>query len=453
MLSNSSTILNFLTPDLIIPVDYSSFKIRIFMYNRGLIATAASVGAVALATLLRPSPVHLRQEEIRDETLQRRKNRRKNMKLFACNGNPLLASKIAKGLRMPLSKITVGKFSDGETNIQIKESVRGDSCYVIQSTCPPVNDNIMELLLTISALRRASAKYITAVIPYYGYKRDIGTGMNVSGSKREANQDQNSLIGDMHGDGDAITPISSAEVAIMLEAMGVDRVLAVDLQAPGQGQIEGFFGTRVPVDSIQGTFAAVEYFRNRMSDRLVVVAPNETCVKKAEHMQAGLRGSGYKWRDGELRKMKVGLAICLVGGDVSGGSRYHYEQAKEDGTMETDAVTVVGNVENCDVIIVDDMVASGSTIVSRAKQLRAAGARRIYVFATHGLFCDDALEQIGKAVDVHEVVVTDTVPLPIDYDRRSRGKVVQVSMASVIADTIHRMHRKESLRYVLQVTI
>ena len=99
------------------------------------------------------------------------------------------------------------------------------------------------------------------------------------------------------------------------------------------------------------------------------------------------------------------------------------------------------------------MVASGSTIVSRAKQLRAAGARRIYVFATHGLFCDDALEQIGKAVDVHEVVVTDTVPLPIDYDRRSRGKVVQVSMASVIADTIHRMHRKESLRYVLQVTI
>jgi ribose-phosphate pyrophosphokinase len=408
-------------------------------------AVAIPAGVAALAVLL-PRPTQVHTENIREDSLKRRKNRRKNMKIFACNGNPALAASIAKGLRMPLSDIEVGKFSDGETNIQIKESVRGDSCYIIQSTCPPVNDNIMELLLTVSALRRASAKYITAVIPYYGYKRDIGTGMNISGSKREGKQDENSLIGDMHGDGDAIIPISSAEVATMLEAMGVDRVLAVDLQAPGQGQIEGFFGTRVPVDSIQGTFAAVEYFRNRMSDRLVVVAPNETCVKKAEHMQAGLRGSGYRWRDGSLRKMKVGLAICLVGGDVSGGSRYHYEMANADGTTEMDEVSLVGNVENCDVIIVDDMIASGGTIVSRAKQLRAAGARRIYVFATHGLFCDDALEQIGKAVDVHEVVVTDTVPLPVDYDRRSRGKVVQVSIATIIADTLNRMHRKESLR-------
>ena len=412
-------------------------------------AASALTGTAFMVTLFpRPAPAHL-GEDLREESRVRRKNRRKNMKLFSLNGNPALARDVATNLRVPLSKITVSKFSDGETNIQVLENVRGDSCYVIQSTCPPVNDNIMELLLTISTLRRSSAKYITAVIPYYGYKRDVGTSVNTTGSKRADKQDTDSAMGDMDGEGDAIVPISSSEVATMLEAMGVDRVLAVDLQAPGMGQIEGFFGTRVPVDSIQGTFAAVEYFRNRLSERVVVVAPNETCVKKAEHMQAGIRGSGYRWRDGSLRKMKVGVAICLVGGDVSGGSRYHYEQLHRDGTIKTDEVTVVGDVNNCDVIIVDDMIASGGTIVSRAKQLRAAGARRIYVFATHGLFCDNALEDIGRCSDIHEVVVTDTVPLPENYDSISRGKVVQVSVATIIADTIDRMHRKESLREVV----
>ena len=332
-------------------------------HHRILPAASALVGTAFLASLLPSSsfstnPAHM-VEDMREESRKRRQNRRKNLKLFSLSGNPELSAAIAKGLRMPLSDIHVGKFSDGETQIQIPDNVRGDSCYVIQSTCPPVNDNIMELLLTIAALRRSSAKYITAVIPYYGYKRDIGSNMNISGSRREDLQDEASLIGGINIDGDAIVPISSAEVATMLEAMGVDRVLSVDLQAPGQGQIEGFFGTRVPVDSIQGTFAGVEYFRNRMSDKIVVVAPNETCVKKAEQFQAGLRGSGYRWRDGSLRKMKVGIAICILGGDVSGGSRYHYERAKQDGSVKNDEINIVGNVQGLDCIIVDDMIASG----------------------------------------------------------------------------------------------
>ena len=343
---------------------YLNNKLRMFARSSAILPVASTlVGTAFLATYLphasSPNNRAYMAEDVLEESRRRRNKRRENLKLFSCNGNPELSAAIAKGLRMNLSKMRVGKFSDGETEIQIQENVRGDSCYVIQSTCPPVNDNIMELLLTIASLRRSSAKYITAVIPYYGYKRDIGSGMNISGSRREDEQDEESLLGDFDGEGDAIIPISSAEVATMLEAVGVDRVLAVDLQAPGRGQIEGFFGTRVPVDTIQGTFAGVEYFRNRMSDKIVVVAPNETCVKKAEQFQAGLRGSGYRWRDGSLRKMKVGIAICIVGGDVSGGSRYHYELAKADGTIKSDDINIVGNVDNCDVIIVDDMIASG----------------------------------------------------------------------------------------------
>ena len=333
-----------------------------------------------------------------------KKKRRQNLKLFSGNGNEPLASKISQHLQVPLGKCTIGKFSDGETQVEFHENVRGDSCYIIQSTCTPVNDNIMELLLMISALRRASAKYITAVIPYYGYKRDVGIGHNTNYSQREAlseyhdrSQGGTSESVDLsltmgksaQSVSEAIVPVSSSEVATMLEAMGVDRVISVDLQPPGKGQIEGFFGTRVPVDSIQGTFAGVEYFRDRIDDRVVVVAPNETCVKKAEHMQAGLRGSGYRWRDGALRKMKVGLALCIVGSEISENSRHHFNRVGRQVGLsdvknspsdmdpldyarraaESSEVTVVGDVENCDVIIVDDLISSGGTVVTRARQV------------------------------------------------------------------------------------
>jgi phosphoribosylpyrophosphate synthetase len=355
----------------------------------------------------------MEEEEDHDDQLEpsgrarptKKKRKQRHLKLFAGNGNRKLARKIGQHLQVPLGKCTIGKFSDGETRVEFHENVRGDSCYVVQSTCTPVNDNIMELLLMISGLRRASAKYITAVIPYYGYKRDVGTGHNISHSQREALNDYHDARAEKGGEtggevsdatspdvptlSEAIVPVSSAEVATMLEAMGVDRVISVDLQPPGKGQIEGFFGTRVPVDSIQGTFAGVEYFRNRISDRVVVVAPNETCVKKAEHMQAGLRGSGYRWRDGALRKMKVGLALCIVGSDISEESRYHFNRPSGDAksnlrrnpsntspldharrAAEKSEVTVVGDVENCDVIIVDDLISSGGTVVTRARQVR-----------------------------------------------------------------------------------
>ena len=376
------------------------------------------------------------------------------LRLFSGNGNPRLAQKIAEHMGLSLSAAKVSKFADGETCVQILESVRGTHCYIIQPTCTPVNDNIMELLLMISSLRRSSAKYITAVIPYYGYKRDVG-GINMSDSEREIMQDsqEEDDAGDMgasnsgkvghHTDGEVIVPVSSSDIATMLEVMGVDKVISIDLQAPGEGKIEGFFGSRVPVDSIHGTFAGVEYFRSRTSRDLCIVAPNEACVKKAEGFQRGIRGRGYQWKDGALRKVNVNMAVCIVGGDISGRSRHARHIRSGQPQQE---VTVVGDVRGRDCIIVDDMVASGGTAVTRARKLRDAGARRVYLFATHGVFSGRALERIGDSPDIHEVVVTDTVPLPEDYDMKSRGKVVQISVAGVIADVIRRMEGKVSLR-------
>ena len=154
----------------------------------------------------------------------KKKRNRRHLKLFAGNGNPELARKIGQHLQVPLGKCTIGKFNDGETRVEFRENVRGDSCYIIQSTCTPVNDNIMELLLMISGLRRASAKYITAVIPYYGYKRDVGTGHNISHSQREALNDYHDARAEKSRDlsatspnvptlSEAIVPVSSAEVA------------------------------------------------------------------------------------------------------------------------------------------------------------------------------------------------------------------------------------------------
>lgn len=372
--------------------------------------------------------------------------RNQTFKLFTGNGNPQLSAEIAERLGLQLGGIRVGKFSDGETAVQIQESVRGESVYIIQPTCAPVNDNLMELLLMTSALRRASAKQITAVIPYYGYKRDVGTPQSGSSQRdllQQANEEDEE-VGVEDENVECIVPISSAEVATMLEAMGVDHVISVDLQAPGQGQIEGFFGTRVPVDSIEGTFAGVEYFRKRVSDRVTIVAANETLVKKASDFQAGLRGSGYRWRNGALRKTSVGLAIVMLGSDLSRGSRHIRSRRKREVT--TDDLMIVGDVDGHDVIIVDDMIASGGTICARAKMLREAGARRIYVFATHGVFSGNALERIGRTNELDEVVVTNTIPLPPSADRRSRGKVVHISIADVIGDVISKIHKKQSLR-------
>ena len=253
---------------------------------------------------------------------------------------------IAEKLGMQLSNADIGRFNDGEVSIKIIDNVRGDDVYVVQPTFRPVNDSIVELLLMVSALRRASAKRITAVIPYYGYKRGTGSEPYSKSRLRRLGASDDAVV--------AESPIAAADVATMLEVMGVDRVIAVDLQPPGKGQLEGFFGTRVPVDNVEATLVGVEYFRSTILQRLgeevaardadrsrlaataraeihhtdgrddssdglhtglgekplrfVVVAPNEACIKKARDFLNGFKGSGYVY---VANPRQVG-ALCLL---------------------------------------------------------------------------------------------------------------------------------------------
>ena len=374
-------------------------------------------------------------------------DRDSHVKLFAGNGNPELAKDIATKLGMTLSKITVGKFLDGETNVKLEESVRGKDCYLIQPTCSPSNDNLMELVLMVSACRRASAKKITAVIPFYGYKLEIG-GESVKRKKSV----------------DSTAAIAAADVAKMLEVVGVDHFVTVDLQPPGQGQIQGFFANNTPVDDIEGTLAGVEYFRPIVSKNAVMVSASPTCTKKTRDFQSGLIGSGYRWNDGEMEKMKIKLALFIPEVAVDDNvfvpdvpyphslSRDDKERRREQKKRMYGSLDLVGDVKGRDVIIVDDMVDTGSALLRRAKMLKERGALKVYAFATHGVFSENALERIMQSEHLEQVVVTDTIPWRHDkkfLTPRSEGevpKVVRVSVSGLVAECIRRVHDRQSLK-------
>jgi ribose-phosphate pyrophosphokinase len=272
----------------------------------------------------------------------------------------------------------------------VHENVRGKDVYIVQPTSPPVNESVMELLLMISTMRRASARKITAVIPYYGYAR----------------QDRKMT---------ARVPISAADVARLLEAMGVDRVIAVDLHC---GQIQGFFGPRVPVDNLDGGRVGVSHFGDMDLVNPVIVSPDAGGVYRAKQFREALS---------KKHDMDCGLALIVK------------QRAKAN---EIERMDLVGSVKGADVIIVDDMVDTAGTLCKAAEELKTFGARNVYCFASHGVFSGPAAQRIANS-HLSELVVLDTCSL--NQAAQATGKISQLSVGPLLAQAIYNIHNKKSL--------
>jgi len=334
----------------------------------------------------------LTPDELRiEEAARKAKQHSGGLKLFSGNGNLALSLEICRYLGINLGKATVGRFADGEANVVVHENVRGKDCYIIQPTCPPVNDNIMELLLMVSTLRRASARRITVVIPYYGYAR----------------QDRKMQ---------ARVPISAADVARLMEAMGVDRVIAVDLHC---GQIQGFFGPRVPVDNLDGGIVGLDYFGSKDLHNPVVVSPDAGGVYRAKKFKEGLMHK-YEMPD-------IGLAMIV-------------KQRARAGLV--DSMDLVGDVKNCDCILVDDMIDTAGTLCKAADVLVEQGARRVFAFASHGLLSGPGNERIANS-KMEEVVILNTIPT--SPQREANEKLTELSVAPLLAQAIFNIHAKKSI--------
>ncbi|MRJ06791.1 MAG: ribose-phosphate pyrophosphokinase [Epsilonproteobacteria bacterium] len=271
-------------------------------------------------------------------------------KLFSGTANPELAKDISSYLDRPLSKITINRFSDGEINVQIGESVRGTDVFIIQPTCSPANDNLMELLIVTDAMRRASAKSITAVVPYFGYAR----------------QDRKAA---------PRVPITAKLVANMMEKAGIDRVVTLDLHA---GQIQGFFD--IPVDNLYGSILFFNYFRELPVENPVIASPDIGGVARARHFAS-----------------KLGLDIVIV------------DKRREKANV-SEVMNIIGNVEGKDVILIDDMVDTAGTLVNAARALKEKGATSVRAFATHGVLSGPAFDRIENS-PLDKLIITDTIPL------------------------------------------
>ncbi len=271
------------------------------------------------------------------------------LRVFTGNANPDLAKKICKYLKLSLGKAEVTSFPDGEVRVEIKQNARGADAFVIQSSCPPVNKNLMELLVMIDALRRASAQRITAVIPYYGYAR----------------QDRKVR---------PRVPITAKLVANLITVAGADRVLVMDLHV---GQIQGFFD--IPVDHLFAAPVLINYFQKKKLKEMVIVAPDPGAVERAAAF---------------AKRLKASLAIIDK-------RRPHPGVAK--------VFNVIGKVKDKNAILVDDMVDTGGSVIESAKVLRNKGASNIYVGCTHPVFSEGAAEHLQKSL-IREIVVTDTIP-------------------------------------------
>jgi ribose-phosphate pyrophosphokinase len=314
--------------------------------------------------------------------------------LFSGNSNRPLSEEVAKCLGLNLSKSISTHYSDGECNIHLLESVRGKNCYIIQPTSTPVNENLMELLLTIGTMRRANAKSITAVIPYYGYGR----------SDRKEKK---------------LTPISAADVAKLLEAVGIDRCMCVDLHC---GQIQGFFEPNIAVDNLEAVPLMVKYLikKNLISDynKLMIVSPDHGGVYRAKAFaQLLMKKTNAK---------NIGTTMIIK---------------QRPRPNEVSRMDLVGDVRGNDCIIVDDMIDTGTTLCLAAKCLKDNGAENVYCFATHGLFNGMAIEKIQNSV-LNKVIVTDTIPPP---KTKYSEKIKRISVALLISEAIRRIQNNESL--------
>ncbi len=304
--------------------------------------------------------------------------------VFTGNANPELARLIVEHLDLPLGTATVGQFSDGEITIEIAENVRGKDVFIIQPTCVPTNDNLMELIFMVDALRRSSAGRITAVIPYYGYAR----------------QDRRVRS--------ARVPISAKVVADMLQAAGVDRVLTVDLHAD---QIQGFFN--VPMDNIYGSPILLDDIEKQDYDNLMIVSPDVGGVVRARAIAKQLDDAD--------------LAII---------------DKRRPQANEAQVMHIIGDVTDRTCIIVDDMVDTAGTLCKAAEALKQFGAKKVVAYCTHPVLSGAAIENIRNS-ELDELVVTDTIPLT--DAAKSLGNIRQLTLAGLLAESIRRVNNEESI--------
>ena len=307
----------------------------------------------------------------------------KKVCIFSGNANPALAQAIASYLETPLAKSKTTRFSDGESFVEINENVRGVDAFVIQPTCSPVNDNVMELLIMCDALRRASAGSITAVVPYYGYARQ---------DRKVAPR----------------TPITSKLVADLLQASGVDRVVTVDLHA---GQIQGFFN--IPVDHLYAMPVMLDdYLKKQFDASAVFVSPDAGGVERAR---------AYS------KRLDASLAII--------------DKRRERANV-SEVMNLIGDVKGRPCIILDDIIDTAGTLVNAAKALMDKGATKVVGCATHGVLSGPAIQRIMES-PLSEVVVTDTIPL--SEPAKACSKIQQVSIAKLLGEAIKRIHMSDSV--------
>ena len=309
---------------------------------------------------------------------------RDNIVLFAGNASQTLSGRIAQQLMQPLGFILVEKFSDGETRVEILENIRGRDVFLIQSTCPPGNDHLMELLLMADACRRASAKTISAVVPYFGYSRQDRRPRNTRG------------------------PISAKLVADLMETSGISRLITIDLHAD---QIEGFFS--IPVDNVYSSPVLLGDIWKQKYDSLVLVSPDVGGVLRARAIARRLDNAG--------------LAII---------------DKRREKANKSEVVNIIGDVQDKTAVIFDDMVDTAGTLCNAAAALKEKGANKIVAYAAHPVLSGPATERIRES-ELDELVVTDTIPL--SQDALDTGKIRQLSIAELVAETIRRIIADESV--------
>ena len=305
------------------------------------------------------------------------------IKVFTGSSNPELATKICESLGVPLGTARVRTFSDGEVMVEICENVRGRDVFIIQSTCAPTNNNLMEVLVMTDALKRASAATITAVIPYYGYAR----------------QDRKAA---------PRTPITAKLVADLITTAGVNRVVTIDLHA---GQIQGFFN--IPVDNLYAAPVMLNYLKGRFEgEQVVMVTPDAGGTERARAFAK-----------------RLGCSLAVI-------------DKRRTGPNVAEVMHLIGDVRDKVAIILDDMIDTAGTLTQAAKALKENGAKAIFACATHGVLSGPAIERINNS-DIEEIVLTDTIPL--GEKEAQTGKVHMLSVAELLAEAIKRIHQDESV--------
>ena len=308
----------------------------------------------------------------------------RRMVLVSGTSNPTLSKKISEFLDVPLVNPQLRRFANGEVYCEIEKNVRGADVFVIQSTCAPVNEHLMELLIIVDALKRASANSITAVVPHYGYSR----------------QDRKSA---------PRTPITAKLVADMMTIAGCTRVITMDLHA---GQIQGFFS--IPFDNIFASPVVLEYVQKNLDPtNLITVSPDAGGVERVRYY---------------AKRMNTDLALI---------------DKRRTGPNVAEAMNVIGDVVGKDCIIIDDMIDTAGTLVQAAKALRKNGAKKIYAAATHPVFSDPAIQRLAECEELEAVIVTDTIPL--SEKARKLDKIKVVTTADILSKAIHRTYNHDSV--------